>query len=189
MPLPDSPRIPPTLTDGVITLRPWKRTDAPGVLKACQDADIQHWLPVPVPYLPEHAEGFVDEFSKQQWTSGEGAPFAAVDANAGHLLGAFGLKEIDRVRGVAELGYWVAAWARRRKVAQRGVALISDWAFGVAGLTRLELLVEPTNIASCAVVERAGAVLEDIVPDMDVIQGTSRDIARYALQRVGETVT
>lgn len=183
MSLPGWARVAPTFTDGVISLRPWEPTDAAAVLGACQDPDIQHWLPVPVPYLSEHAEGFVREFAPQQWSTEDGAPFAAVDSGTGRLLGLFGLKSIDFTRNTAELGYWVAPRARGRKVAQRGVRLLSDWSFNEVGLRRLAFLVEPANVASCAVVERTGAVVEEFLPGMLVIQGTPRDTARYVLQR------
>ncbi len=39
-----------TLTDGVVTLRAWAPGDAPAVFAACQDPEIQRFLPVPRPY-------------------------------------------------------------------------------------------------------------------------------------------
>ena len=50
----------PTLTDEVVLLRPWRPEDAEEVFRACQDPDLQHFTQVPVPYLLEHAVGFVD---------------------------------------------------------------------------------------------------------------------------------
>ena len=39
------------LSDGTVTLRPWQADDAPAVHAACQDPEIQHWIPViPRPY-------------------------------------------------------------------------------------------------------------------------------------------
>ena len=50
----------------------------------------------------------------------------------GRLLGAVGL--IDRHDAArAEVGYWVAPWARGRGVAGRALALISRWALGPSG--------------------------------------------------------
>lgn len=172
---------PPTLTDGSVTLRVWQEADASAVLAACQDPGIQHWLPVPVPYLEEHAHGFVSDFATQQWASGEGAPFAVVDAGNGDLLAAVSLKNIDRTGMTAEGGYWVAPWARGRQVASRAMRLVCDWAFTDLGLRRVEFLVEPANKASCSVVERLGATLEWVLPEPEVIHGTNRQTVRYAL--------
>jgi RimJ/RimL family protein N-acetyltransferase len=134
-----------------------------------------------VPYLEEHAHGFVTDFATQQWSSGEGAPFAVVDAGNGDLLAAVSFKNIDLTGMVAEGGYWVAPWARGRHVASRAMRLVCNWAFTDLGLRRVEFLVEPANKASCSVVEHLGATLEGILPEPEVIQGTSRETVRYAL--------
>ena len=171
----------PELTDGSVRLRPWRLSDATAVTAACQDPDLQHWLPVPVPYLVEHAVGFVTEFAQQQWADDQGAPFAVEAAGSGELLGSVALKDIDRVGGTAEVGYWVVPGSRGRGVAQRAVSLISAWAFAALGLQRLEFRVEPANAASCVVAERVGAVFVEQLPASEVIHGTPRDTARYVL--------
>lgn len=43
------PSIQPELTDGVVTLRPWRSGDAPWVCEVCQDPDVQQWTRVPTP--------------------------------------------------------------------------------------------------------------------------------------------
>lgn len=179
----DWPVATPTLTDGSVTLRAWAARDVDAVVAACQDPVMQDAIAVPVPYLAEHARGFIEFFSPHQWSSGRGAPFAAVDAESDHLLAAPSLKEIDPDRTVAEVGYWVAPWARGQKVAQRAVRLMCDWAFTDLGIRRLEFFVEPANAASCAVAERVGAVREELFSDRETIRGTSRVIARYALEK------
>jgi RimJ/RimL family protein N-acetyltransferase len=183
MPSLNWPEAIPTLTDGAVTLRAWAAEDAEAILAACQDPVMQHSIPIPVPYLPEHARGFVENFAPQQWSSRSGAPFAAVDAETGRLLAAPSLKAINSDQKVAEVGYWVAPWARGQKVAQRAVRLMCDWALTDLGLRRLEFFIEPANAASCIVAERVGALREELFRDKEVIRGTSRDIARYALQR------
>ena len=61
------PRTAPRLIDGWLTLRGWTARDADAVLMA-SDANIQQWMDVPVPYLPEHAAEFVGEHSRRQWS-------------------------------------------------------------------------------------------------------------------------
>jgi RimJ/RimL family protein N-acetyltransferase len=44
------------LRDGEIEVRPWREDDAPAVYEACQDEEIQYWIPViPRPYTMDHA--------------------------------------------------------------------------------------------------------------------------------------
>ncbi len=48
------------LHDGELVLRPWREEDADAVYEACQDVEIQHWIPaIPRPYTLEHARAFV----------------------------------------------------------------------------------------------------------------------------------
>ncbi len=58
-----------------------------------------------------------------------------------------------------------------------------DWAFTEVGLQRREFFIEPANAASCAVAESVDCVREELLPNEEVIHGTSRDMARYALQK------
>lgn len=138
----------PTLTDGVVTLRPRRREDADAIVAACQDPEIPRWTRVPSPYTRAHAEEWLADDDPHT------ASLLAVDAD-GRLLGSFSVMHIDRERGYGEIGYWVAAEARRRGVATRAVLLLRDWAVS-EGLRELEILVAPENAASAGVAARAG---------------------------------
>jgi RimJ/RimL family protein N-acetyltransferase len=173
----------PTLTDGSVSLRAWEASDADAVFEACQDPDTQYWIPIPVPYLTEHARGFIEAFAPQQWSTQQGAPFAIVDTQTGRVLGACSLKGIDVNLKAAAGGYWVAPWGRGQKVAQRAVRLMCNWALTEVGLQRLEFLIEPANAASCAVAESVGCVREGLLRDKELIRGASRDVARYTLRK------
>jgi RimJ/RimL family protein N-acetyltransferase len=175
------PSVVPVLTDGRLTLRGWTARDADAVLAACQDADTQRWMDVPVPYLPEHAAELVGEHSRRQWSSRHGAPFAIATADTDQVLGACGLVAVNDEHRVAEVVYAVAPWARGRKVAQRAARLLCDWALRDLGLARLEFYIEPSNTASRAVAERLGCELEGVLRSKALIQGVRRDMALYAL--------
>src|SRR5262245_28153207 len=118
-----------------LLLRPWLPRDAKSVLRACQDAEIQRWTNVPSPYLPEHAEEFVTSRSVRAWVEGTGAPLGVFDPVTGDLLGSNGL--IDRHRGAAEIGYWVAPWSRGRGVATRSTHAVVAWALETLGIGRI----------------------------------------------------
>ena len=145
---------PPTLSDGVIVLRARRPQDVDAITAACQDPEIPRWTLVPSPYTRAHA---VENLAQAaiEWRAGTAAHFLAVD-RAGELLGSFSLMEIDRRRGSAEIGYWVAAPARRQGVATRAVRLLRDWAHEALGLRTVEILTDEANAASRAVAERAG---------------------------------
>jgi RimJ/RimL family protein N-acetyltransferase len=139
----------PTLTDGVVTLRPKRPEDADAIAAACQDPEIPRWTAVPSPYTREHAVEFIEQRDTRA------ASLLAVDAED-RLLGSFSVMEIDPDRGYGEIGYWVAAEARRRGVATCAVTLLRDWAAEELGLTELEIMAAPENVGSRRVAERAG---------------------------------
>jgi RimJ/RimL family protein N-acetyltransferase len=67
----------------------------------------------------------------------------------------------------AEVGYWTAGHARGRGVAPRALQAVTDWAFagfGDDGLTRLELLHQVDNLASCRVAEKTGYAFSTLLP-------------------------
>ena len=66
------------------------------------------------------------------------------------------------VRQQAEIGYWVAPWARRRGVATAAVRAMSGWAFANAGVVRLELLTDWANVGSQRVALAAGFQREGV---------------------------
>ena len=57
-------------------------------------------------------------------------------------------------------GHWVIERARQGGLASTAVSLLTDWALADAGLVRVEALVEPSNVASQRVLERAGFARE-----------------------------
>lgn len=174
------PRVVPILTDGTVTLRAWEGADAAPVFLACQDEEIQRWTRVPVPYLEEHAVGFVGALSQTRWLAGEGAPFAVTSAGDGKVLGSCGLVTVNTVDLVGEVGYWVAPWARGQHTAQRALELITSWAFGHVGLARLELYIDAENTASFAVAEAVSYTREGVLRGKALQRGSRRDMVIYA---------
>ncbi|WBB77342.1 GNAT family N-acetyltransferase [Micromonospora sp. WMMD882] len=140
--------------DGV-RLRPYRDGDAADVAAACADPLIQRFLDgLPSPYTEAHARWWLTEGDPATWARG-GAAYAVVDPGTDRLLGAVGLDRVVAPRDQAEIGYWVAPWARRRGVAAAATRALTAYAFA-AGFARLELLTRPENTASQRVALAAG---------------------------------
>lgn len=144
-------------------LRDPEAGDADWITAACQDHEIQRWLPrVPQPYLREHAEAFIAGASGDLRTW--------VIERDDEPAGVIGVHEAHPATGVATVGYWIAPWARRMGAAHHALALVAghvaelaeqgELAEGssgdFAGITRLHTHIALTNRASRSTAEAAG---------------------------------
>jgi RimJ/RimL family protein N-acetyltransferase len=162
------------LGDGVVTLREWRESDAPAVFEACQDEEIQRWMPIiPRPYTMEDALAFVrDEI-------GLGANQFAVVVD-GEVVASVGLRTGQFLTG--EIGYWCAPAARGRGVIPRAARLICRYAFDSLGIERLQLTADPDNRASQRVAEKVGFRREGVLRSfMRHPDGTRRDALMFSL--------
>ena len=114
--MPGLPRLTVPLTDGELNLRPFDLDDVTAVTEACQDPDISRWTAtIPFPYPEEDARSWISTHG-DLWSTGQAAQFA-ITTPTDALLGNLGIQPIDWGDRSAVVGYWVAAWARRRGVA------------------------------------------------------------------------
>jgi len=162
-------------TDDGLVLRAWQPEDADEVFRACQDPLIQRWTMVPVPYLRTHAADFTAVLTPAGWAARTSAHLGVFDARTGELLGSSGLVALDLDKRDAELGTWVAPWARGRRVAERAGRAVAHWAFEVLGLHRLLWRAEVGNHASRLTAERIGFTFDGVVRAGLPTRGNGRD--------------
>lgn len=148
-----------------VTLRAFRPGDANDLLAAFADEEIARWNPGPAG--PEAATEFMSR--RNDWSESNHASWAVADASD-RLVGSVSVHRIDPDQADAEVGYWVAPWARRQGHATRAVVAASRFAFAQLGLHRLYLYHAVDNPGSCAVARAAGFVHE----------GTPRESFRYA---------
>ena len=153
IPLPDPP-----LADDEIALGPFAEADVPLLVEHCNDPRIAHFTFIPAPYDRRHALEFVGDQDERRRRR-EAIDLSIRDGSGDTFLGATGLRAFDWSRGIGEIGYWVAPWARGRGIAPRAVALLSAWALDSLPLTRIELPLDSENQASRRVAEKAGFAL------------------------------
>lgn len=173
-----SPQDRPTLTGPRVRLRPWRDDDVDAVLAACQDAEIQRWTEVPVPYRREHAAEFVGESDARTWAAG-GAQFAVETLDGTGPIGAMTL--FPPRDGVGAGGYWTGAAHRGRGFTGEALRVLAAWAFDELGLRRLALVVDPDNAGSRRVAESAGFRAEGVLRQRSLHRGAPVDDVIYGL--------
>ena len=166
----------PTLTGSSVRLRPWRDDDVEQVFAACQDAEIQRWTVVPVPYRREDAVFFVVENAARTWAAG-GALFAVETLDDAQLAGAMSL--FPPRDGVGVGGYWTVAAHRGRGFTAGALRLLTGWAFDSVGLRRMELVVDVRNVGSRRVAESAGYLAEGVLRQRSIHRGVPVDDVVY----------
>jgi RimJ/RimL family protein N-acetyltransferase len=169
--LPDAP-----LTDGVVTLRPWRPEEADWYAAQTADPEIQRFTAEQPDLAPATVRAAIEEMLATRAHAG----LVITDAVTGALLGNAGLAPGDDP-GVGQLAYWVAATARGRGVATRAVRLLVDWAWR-CGMHRVRLWAHVENVGSQRVAERAG-LHRDRLESGRRVKDESWDVVWYDLAR------
>ncbi|MGY1436085.1 GNAT family N-acetyltransferase [Streptomyces reniochalinae] len=172
-----------TLRTERLLLRPFERGDAEAVAAACDDPDIQRYVPVPEPYTLADAEEFVTVTNPAGWRDDTMYNFG-VFTHDGQLVGSMGLVGVTLLRTAerrAELGFWTARGHRRRGCAAEAGRAVAEWAFTSLGVERLEWVAQADNAGSRAVAQRIGFVEEGVQRARIVHRGTRRDARTAAL--------
>jgi RimJ/RimL family protein N-acetyltransferase len=154
--LPGTPLVPVDLDAGAVRLRPWRPDDADDLWTALQDPDIQLWNSGGVASR-EDAVTLLGR--RSDWSAGDHASWAVVDAGTGKLLGSISVHSIAQSQD-AQVGYWTVPAARGRGVAATAVDAACRWAFATLALDRIELCHAVENTASGRVAEKAGFSFE-----------------------------
>ncbi|WP_194397735.1 GNAT family N-acetyltransferase [Microbacterium atlanticum] len=135
--------------------------DVDAIHQACQDADIQRYTPVPIPYEREHAVAFVERIPRD-WETGQHLTW--VMRETGRLVGTIGFYRVDG-RGAAEIGYWMAPWARGGGKLREAADAVIAWGFAPEGLGlhRIEWRAVVGNVASAKLARTLGFRYEGLL--------------------------
>ena len=174
-----------TVDEGVLLeterllLRPFEEDDAKDVLAASEDAEIRRWMPWAATQTMQTA---VDWCTTHAHTDPARAMNFAIVADE-RFAGSIGLGRTDWADGRAEVGYWVAPWARRRGYAVEATRGVAAYAFE-KGMHRMELLAAVGNVASQGVAEKAGFTREAVLREAMLIgSGAARSSFTFASMR------
>jgi [ribosomal protein S5]-alanine N-acetyltransferase len=171
----------PELSHGSIVLRPFRLSDLPLVREASTDPYIPTITSIPSVYSDDEGRAFVDR-QHDRARGGHGYPFVIAEASdPDRGLGAVGLWLRDIESGRATIGYWLIPSARGRKLAMAALAGMVTFAFQELAIPRLDLFVEPWNIASQRTAAGAGFAQEALLRGWERIENQQRDAFAYVL--------
>ena len=154
--LPEPPLVDPAAG---VALRPWRATagDVAALVAAWSDPAVEAGAQPPADRSPAAAEAWIAG-APGRLDAGLALDLAIVPVgDDDEVLGEVGLRNVDRVRRRAEIGWWIGAAPRGRGRAAPAVALVSAWAAGPPlRLRQVWGRISPDNVASAAVARRAG---------------------------------
>ncbi|GAB1823311.1 GNAT family N-acetyltransferase [Herbidospora sp. RD11066] len=150
------PFLPPGgLTDGVVTLTMLTADDAPAYQAVASLPDVVRYR-VPPEAPPFEETLYRCKGAGYRWLVGIQAEMAIRDAATGAFAGDIQLSHLTPPMREAMVGYSLHSDFRGRGLVTRAVELLAGWAFTEASLRRLISGTNPGNLASQAVLERAG---------------------------------
>jgi RimJ/RimL family protein N-acetyltransferase/8-oxo-dGTP pyrophosphatase MutT (NUDIX family) len=158
-----------TLTDGVVTLRPFDERDIDAHV-AGDDDEIRRWFGAPGRSTPDHMNEVVERWRRER-EAGTRLTYAIV-----HQGKTVGLVEVRPDGETASLSWTVYAEQRGHGYATLATRLLVEHAFTRLGVRRVEAEVDPRNKASQRVATRSGLRREGVrrlepgmtdVPDAD----------------------
>jgi ribosomal-protein-alanine N-acetyltransferase len=147
----DEARLP---SDGLLGLTLFTPADAPALADLDRDPEHRRRFALPAEHVPsvEHSRAVIKAWA---WSRADGQRYAfAVRLPTGELVG--GVELSPRPQLAANVSYWVHPAQRGRGYARRAVALACAWVRDQSPLERLEIRVEPDNLASCRVALACG---------------------------------
>jgi RimJ/RimL family protein N-acetyltransferase len=123
-------------------------------------------------WLGEHAE---------LWSHGDGRHLAVAEALTGALIGGVNFHRIEPTHRRAEVGFWLAPWARGRGIGSASVRAACEWAFDHWQLVRIEMTTLPDNDAALAVARKLGFTREGLLRSRNFERGKQVDIVMLAV--------
>jgi ribosomal-protein-alanine N-acetyltransferase len=169
----------PEIDGARVRLRPWRASDVDFVLSVTTDPLIPLISQVPDHPDPAGALAFV-EAQTARFGQGRGWAWAVVPLGEEQPVGYVGALWVARPAARASIGYWTGAAGRRTGLTADAVGAASAWLLARAAVVRLEAYIEPWNVGSMRVAEKAGFEREGLMRSFAPIGGERRDAYLYA---------
>jgi len=171
------------ISDGYIILRKYNKEDLLNRYSAIKDnlQEISKWLSFCRPDYTETQNLLWYVAYNKNWDNKIEFPFAIIEKESGSYIGECVLNHINHLHKLANVTYWIKKEFTGKGTTTRAVKLAAKFGFEKLELRRIEIFMEPENIASIKVAEKAGAVKEGILRNRIFSNEISKDALMYSL--------
>ncbi|MFI4968600.1 MAG: GNAT family N-acetyltransferase [Lysobacterales bacterium] len=176
----------PELAGAQLRLRALDTRDVDALFALHSDARVMRYWSFPAWTARVQAVEHIARLAREREQM-EFYPWVATLPGKDTLIGTCSLFGIHREHARGVIGYALAPGFWSRGLASEMLRLALDFAFGTLGLNRIEADIDPLNIASCKLVERAGFQREGYLRERWRVGGGVQDTALYGLLRRDRT--
>lgn len=176
--------LPETLTSDLVTLRRYRPADAAALKEAIAASfqDLRRFMPwAQSPPTDWSVAEFVEP-AAARFGGDYDANYAITLTSDASIVGSCGLMPRIGVRAL-EIGYWVDSRHTGRGIATTAARLLTEAAFGLADIDRVEIHCDEANLASAAVARKAGYRLDRIVDDEKTAQADTGRSMIWMIER------
>ncbi len=170
-----------TLETDRLILRPLTPDDAPTVARLAGRREIAHTtISIPHPYSEAQAQEWIASHTGSSGTKKE-IVFGITAKDAGRLIGAVGLREIDTEHSQAEMGFWIEVDSWGKGYATEAARAVVGFAFERLKLNRVYAHHMVRNPASGRVLEKVGMKREGLLRQRVRKWGVFEDVVLLAI--------
>lgn len=173
----------PILRGKNVLLRPYRRSDLPGILSWTNDTETTRYLTeiFDQPYTEKNGEDFLNYALSG---GSERMMFVMADPVTEEYWGQISLERISRRDDTAEVGVVLAKEEHRGKgIGREALSLLLRYAFDTLGLRRVELTVFAENSRARLCYLKAGFIEEGVARQKTWKNGKFHDIVSMAILR------
>ncbi|MEH2921123.1 GNAT family N-acetyltransferase [Samsonia erythrinae] len=163
-----------------LLLRPLYRDDAQTLFAFMSDPVVMRFWNHPPWQCIEQAYDAIDEYWSALY-AGQYMKLGMEVKESGEMIGTCVLFNLEIGSKRAEIGYCLATHAQGQGYMAEALSALRDFAFGTAGISRLEAEIDPRNRASARTLERLGFTQEGVLKQRWIVDGEISDSALYGL--------
>lgn len=175
----------PILKTASYLVRKFELEDIALVKEASKDDLIPLITSIPSLYSDDEGVSYIQR-QLARYDYGEGFSFAIAEAIENRAIGSIyvGLKNFDE--GRVSIGYWLVKSARGKGAVSECLKAVVEWARNELRAPRLELYVEPWNIASIKTAKSLGFSEEGLMRSWQKVGDVRKDMIMFSLIRDDE---